>query len=167
MEVGFERLSLEEVAARAHTAKSTIYRRWPNKGELVVAAVADAQAAPVTPDTGSLREDLLACAGAYAGRDDRSHRLLSGLLSEMARNDTIRTAAEEKLRAPYAGLFRDVLVRAVDRGLLDPTVDIDTIGEVFPVFAHYRVTVENKPVDDGFVLRILDGVVMPLLIGRR
>jgi AcrR family transcriptional regulator len=163
IEVGFEKLSLEEVASRAHTAKSTIYRRWPNKSDLVVAAVADAQAHPVIPDTGSLREDLLACAGAYAARDNRSHRLLSGLLSEMVRNDTIRAAAEEKLRAPYARLFLDVLSRAVDRGLLDPSTDIATIGAIFPVFAHYRVTVEGKPVDEAFVHRIIDGVVLPLL----
>jgi AcrR family transcriptional regulator len=90
--------TIDAVAARANTSKPTIYRRWPRKADLVVAAVADAKPFPLLPDTDSLREDLLECAHAYAAGDDRSHRLLSGLLNELARHETIRDAALDNRR---------------------------------------------------------------------
>jgi AcrR family transcriptional regulator len=62
-EVGFDGLSFEEVARRARASKATLYRRWPAKKEMVVAAIKAGPAAGNTPspiDTGSLRGDLLA-----------------------------------------------------------------------------------------------------------
>jgi AcrR family transcriptional regulator len=162
IEVGFDRLSFDAVAARAGTGKTTIYRRWKTKADLVVAAVTDAKPVPVMPDEGSLREDLLSCARAYVVGDDRTHHLLAGLLTEMARDDAIRTAAAVNLGAPYARLFGDVLRRAVERGWIASSTDVDTIGAIFPAFAFHRVTVEGTPVDEDFVVRIIDGVVLPL-----
>jgi AcrR family transcriptional regulator len=163
IEVGFDRLALDAVAARAGTSKPTIYRRWRTKADLVVAAVADAKPVPAVPDTGSLREDLLACARAYTVGDDRTHRLLAGVLSEMARNEAIRVAAVENLGRPYTQLFVDVLRRAVKRGWIDSRTDIDTVAAIFPAFAFHCVTVEGKPVDDELVDRVIDGVVLALL----
>jgi AcrR family transcriptional regulator len=62
VEAGFAALTMESVAARAHTGIAVLYRRWPNKDELVLAAIRHyGQTRPVeTPDTGSLRGDLLA-----------------------------------------------------------------------------------------------------------
>ena len=60
-EVGYDRLSMGEIAARAHAGKDALYRRWPSKAALVVDAVAAwrQRFAPLTiPDTGSLRGDL-------------------------------------------------------------------------------------------------------------
>jgi AcrR family transcriptional regulator len=163
IEVGFDRLALDAVAARAGTSKPTIYRRWKTKADLVVAAVADAKPVPAVPDTGSLREDLLACARAYTVGDDRTHRLLAGVLSEMARDEAIRVAAAENLGQPYTQLFIDVLRRAVTRGWIDSGTDIDTAAAIFPAFAFHRVAVEGKPVDDELVDRVIDGVVLALL----
>jgi AcrR family transcriptional regulator len=166
IEVGFDRLALDAVAARAGTSKPTIYRRWKTKADLVVAAVADAKPVPAVPDTGSLREDLLSCARAYTVGDDRTHRLLAGVLSEMARDEAIRVAAEENLGQPYTQLFVDVLRRAVKRGWIPSSTDVDTVAAIFPAFAFHRVAVEGKPVDDELVDRVIDGVVLTLLDHR-
>ncbi|WP_327086390.1 TetR/AcrR family transcriptional regulator [Nonomuraea sp. NBC_01738] len=59
-EVGYARLTMEGVAERARTGKASLYRRWPTRIELVMAAVYHALPDPAaTPDTGSLRDDLL------------------------------------------------------------------------------------------------------------
>lgn len=163
VEMGFERLTLEAVAARAGTAKTTIYRRWRDKTELVVAAVAASQQLPGVPDLGSLRDELLFCARAFQAGDDRTHRLLSGLLTEMGRNEAIRTVAQRTLGEPYVQLFVSVLRRAVDRGDLDATLDTRTIAEVFPAFALRRVVVDGRPVDEELAVRIVDTILMPLL----
>lgn len=62
VEVGYARLTMGSVAARAHTSESVLYRRWPNKDQLVIAALGHYRKAnPVAvPDTGSLRSDLVA-----------------------------------------------------------------------------------------------------------
>nr|MDQ2725067.1 TetR/AcrR family transcriptional regulator [Actinomycetota bacterium] len=60
-EVGYDRMSMDAIAARARASKATIYRRWPGKAELVVEAVrccGDDDVAAALPDQGSLRADL-------------------------------------------------------------------------------------------------------------
>jgi len=71
-EVGFAKLTMESVAARARTGVAVLYRRWPNKDELVMAAIQHyGTTRPVEiPDTGSLRGDLFALLGAV--NDTRS-----------------------------------------------------------------------------------------------
>jgi AcrR family transcriptional regulator len=68
VEVGFANLTMESVAARAHTGIAVLYRRWANKDELVLAAIAHyGHTHPIeTPDTGTLRGDLLALLTAFS-----------------------------------------------------------------------------------------------------
>jgi AcrR family transcriptional regulator len=68
VEVGYARLTMESVAARAHTGVAVLYRRWPNKDQLALAAIENyGRAHPVeTPDTGTLRGDLLALLTAFS-----------------------------------------------------------------------------------------------------
>ena len=69
---GFASLTMESVAARAKTGVAVLYRRWPNKGDLVLAAIEHYRRthAVETPDTGTLRGDLLALLGGFS--DGRS-----------------------------------------------------------------------------------------------
>jgi AcrR family transcriptional regulator len=53
-EIGYDRLTIDAVAARAHASKPTIYHRWSGKAELVVDALGCLKGAPPLPDTGSL-----------------------------------------------------------------------------------------------------------------
>jgi AcrR family transcriptional regulator len=60
-ERGYHDTSVDEIAARAHAGKDTIYRRWPHKSDLILAALEQIkQSAVDVPDSGSLAEDLLA-----------------------------------------------------------------------------------------------------------
>ena len=161
--VGFDRLSVDAVAARVGASKHTIYRRWPNKTELVVAAVERSFRAPEVPDLGSLRDDLLACGRSYIQDDDRTQRLLAGLLTEMISNEHLRRTARRVLGTPYADLFSTVLARALRRGLVEPGIDIATVSEIFPAFAFHRVAVDGQPVDEALVRRVIDGCVLPLV----
>jgi AcrR family transcriptional regulator len=85
-ESGYQRLTVEGVAARAHTGKQVLYRRWPNRVQLAIAAIRHAlgPVVPEVPDTGSLRGDYLEVLRAMARRARHyTPELLHGLLAEM------------------------------------------------------------------------------------
>lgn len=62
IEAGYARLTMESIALRARTSEAVLYRRWPNKDQLVLAAFEHHRSAnPIAlPDTGALRSDLIA-----------------------------------------------------------------------------------------------------------
>ena len=69
--------------------------------------------------------------------------------------------------APYSGLFEWVLARAVDRGLVPEGVDIETLAEVFPAVAYQRVAARGLHLVQDDVVRVVDGVLLPALLGHR
>jgi AcrR family transcriptional regulator len=162
VEQGFERVSLDAVAARAGVGKAAIYRRWPGKTALVVAAVADLAQVPPVPDTGDLRDDLLACARTYI-RQGRSQRILAGLMTAMVHEEDLRTAAREAIGGPFTALFHQVITRAVERGQVPTTADVTSISEVFPALAFHRSAALGLPVDEELILRVVDRLLLPLL----
>lgn len=164
VEEGFERLTMDAVARRCGASKATIYRRWPSKTALVVAAAAALFQAPEVPDTGELRQDLLACGQAYVEREGRNAQVLASVLSAARHDPVLRDAARSALGAPYGGLFEQVLSRAVERGLVRPDADVTTLAQVFPAIAYQQVAAQGRLVDEGDVRRVVDGVLLPALL---
>src|SRR5262249_38301928 len=99
-EVGYARLAMERIAARAHTSKASLYKRWPNRVELVVAALRHHRgAADPAPDTGSLREDVLTLLR-------RGAALLDGLFGQVVRGLMVETLTDpERTRSMRANMF--------------------------------------------------------------
>lgn len=159
---GFDRVSVESVAAHAGVGKAAIYRRWSGKTALVVAAVADLAQVPHVPDTGDLRGDLLACARTFV-RSQRTQRVLAGLMTAMVHDEQLRTAAREALSAPFTALFHQVISRAVERGQILGSPDTDSVSGLFPALAFHRGAALGLPVDEEFVVRVVDRLLLPLL----
>ncbi len=159
---GFERLTVDAVAKRCRASKATIYRRWPSKVALAVAATAALLPIPEVPDTGDLREDLVACSCAYI-QDDRRIAVLASLLTAARYDPDLRTAARDAIGSPVGGLFEHVLTRAVSRGQVAKGIDIDIISGVLPAIAFHSVTALGLPIDERLVLRVIDGVLLPAL----
>ena len=163
IEEGFERLTMDAVARRCGASKATIYRRWPGKTALVVAAAAVLFVTPDVPDTGDLREDLLACGRAYVHREGRTARVLAAVLTASQHDPALRDASSDALGAPYRGLFDQVLSRAVDRGTVPASADVMTLAEVFPAIAYQRVAARGLLLTEHDVERVVDGVLLPAL----
>lgn len=162
IEQGFERLTVDAVAKRCSASKATIYRRWPSKVALAVAATAALLPLPEVPDTGDLREDLLACSRAYI-KDERRIAVLASLLTSARYDPMLRMAARDTIGSPVGGLFEHVLARAVSRGQVAQGVDIDIISEVLPAIAFHYVTALGLPIDEHLILRVIDSVLLPAL----
>lgn len=165
IEEGFERLSVDAVAKRCAASKATIYRRWPSKVALVAAAAAALYQVPEIPDTGDLREDLVACARTYMNEDGRRQAVLVSLLTAARHDPVLRTALYDAIGAPFGALFEHVLTRAVSRGLIATGIDIAIVGEIFPAMAFQRVAALGQRVDEDLILRVIDGVLLPVLRG--
>lgn len=163
IEEGFERLTMDAVAKRCGASKATIYRRWPSKTALVVAAAAALFQAPELPDTGDLREDLMACGRAYVQTGGRNAEVLASVISASRHDAALQKASQQALGAPYGGLFEGVLSRAVERGLVRADLDLETLAQVFPALAYQKVAARGLLIGEDDVQRVVDGVLLPAL----
>src|SRR5690606_23226984 len=122
---GYERLSVEAVARRAGTAKTSVYRRWPTKEALVLAALRAYRDRPAAAGSrragGSLRADLLGHARQLAALLTRERAaVVAGLLLAMRTSPDLAAAVRAQLVEHERSAMRDILERAARRGELDP-----------------------------------------------
>lgn len=160
-EHGFAGVTVEAVAARAGVAKSTVYRRYPSRLELIIGVIRHELEDPKEPvDTGSLAGDLVTIARRLVIALTRTPfgRALPAMLSATAAHPELHEVRLEFLasrRAPAVAAVR----RATDRGELRADADPDQVVDLLtgPVF--YRVFVRGEAVDDEWI----DGHVASVL----
>lgn len=160
VELGWSKLTLGDVATRAGVAKTTLYRRWAGKNELVVDAVAELFDELELPDRGSLAADIegvvLQFAAILARPEAKSG--LMAVVAEATRDDALR----ERIRASIVDRqMRLVLAgraRAQRRGELPPEPDpgeatrtVDLIFDVVAGAVVHRTLVSGKPADESWV----------------
>jgi AcrR family transcriptional regulator len=162
-EVGYDRLTMDAVAARARAAKTTIYRRWPGKAELVVDALNSLKGVPDIPDTGSLRQDLHALAESITSAESQfGARVTIGMVSALARDGELRRVFGEKFIAPRMAGFRTVFERAVARGEMPGGHDLDLVARLFPALALQHLVMSGELPSTRFAGQIMDEVIYPL-----
>jgi AcrR family transcriptional regulator len=156
-ESGFEGVTVEAVAQRAGVARSTVYRRFPGKPELLVTVLAHSCRATVDdPDTGSVLGDLTAVAEALArslGATDLGRALPAVIAAAAVHPDVAdahRTFVASRRRVALAAV-----ARGIDRGEIDPEVDPDTVVDlvVGPVF--HRQFVSRRPITGAWIAEIV------------
>lgn len=164
-EVGYDRMSMDAVAARAKASKATIYRRWPGKQELVAEAIRCRGPQSFEPeDTGSLRGDIIATLRTInEGIGSQDVALLSGALRAMRDAPEIGALLRKQVLADKLNVGRTIVRRAVQRGELGPAADPAVFHEVAPSLMFFRVLVTGEPVDEQFLAHVADDVLVPLL----
>ncbi len=165
-ETGYDGMTIDMVAARAKAGKATLYRRWASKAELVIDAVAcmkkDDLSPDMLPDTGTLRGDLVAMIKAPSIEEgEKKLQIMAGISSMLSRSPELAHAANAAIVEPRAAAHRIFLGRAKDRGEIPVSSDIDTLAQLVPSMAAYRVLILRKPVDREFLLSLIDGVLLP------
>lgn len=160
---GLSGATVEAVARQAGTGKAAVYRRWPSKTALVIAAMRALHADVTIPDTGSLREDLFACALHYTSGDEQATILLANVLSEATRNTSLREAAFEAIGKPPADALRLVITRSVARGEIAPSVPVDLLTGIIPAVAFRQVALHGRRIDTDTVADLVDHVLLPAL----
>jgi AcrR family transcriptional regulator len=161
-EVGYDRLTMDAVAARARAGKTTIYRRWQSKAELVVDALNSLKGDHNIPDTGSLRQDLHALASDITNAETNVGALTAGMVNALAHDAELRRVFREKFIAPRMAGFRTVFERAVARGEMPPGHDLDLLARLFPALGLQQLVMSGERPDTQLALHIMDEIVYPL-----
>ena len=140
-EGGYRPLTIEAVAARAGVGKTTIYRRWPSKLELVIEAVAEMRPPLPTEDTGSVQGDFLAFQRGQINRVAAGPlpRIAPRLIAESVGDSELHAAVQRELIAPVREAIGEVLQRGVDRGELLADLDVELATDMVHGTVVYRI----------------------------
>ncbi|NKQ51281.1 TetR/AcrR family transcriptional regulator [Amycolatopsis sp. K13G38] len=164
---GYASLTMEAVAARAGTSKPVIYRRWPTRAELVIAAWhREMPTRPVAPDTGSLRGDLLALFTRVTKRADSiMSESIAGVMGEAFRHPDIAELMRKRLAsAPFPQVIQSIIDRAAERGEMPP-VTITPRAARLPFDLVRNETILNGETSRTAITELVDDVYLPLLRG--
>jgi AcrR family transcriptional regulator len=112
---GYADLTIDGVAAKAGVGRPTIYRRWPSKPALIIAALTQSPGASAVPDTGRVRDDLLAFVRDQVRLMDApgSRRITAGLVADLVADPELA----ETYLADYVGMRRSAVYEALQRGI--------------------------------------------------
>jgi AcrR family transcriptional regulator len=166
--VGFAKLTMESVAARARTGVAVLYRRWPRKDDLVVAAMGHYGAThPVDiPDTGSLRGDMLAFLASISDGRVGFTAIVSSVFAGLLADSGLTPAEVRNQILADRPLWSDELFRrAHERG----EIDLDRLPPAvltmpFDLVRH-DILMTMKPLPPERITSIVDDLFLPLATG--
>ena len=163
-EHGYDRLTVDAVAATARASKATVYRRWPSKAELVLAAFIEGiRQVAVPPETGTLRGDLLRV-GEVVCQQARQHAsTIRAVLVEVSRNPALNDAMQHQFVEQRKALIHHVLQQAVDRGEIDGSTISDELWDLLPGYLIFRSIIASRPPTQQTVQALVDDVIIPSL----
>ncbi len=169
-ETGYARFTIEGVAARAKTSRPVLYRRWPGRHELALAAIT-AQFASVAidvPDTGTVRGDLIALlSGASASRAEVVAVVGLHMGEFFAETGSSIGDLRQELLAGRRMRLDDILARAVARGEIDGARLTARVRTVAIDLLRHELLMTLKPVSQATVEAIVDEIFLPLVTPAR
>ncbi|WP_237570508.1 TetR/AcrR family transcriptional regulator [Mycolicibacterium lacusdiani] len=166
-DVGYDAFTIDAVAARAGTSRAVLYRRWPNKQELMRAAIEHMVATdPVPePDTGTLRGDVLAI---LRGANQRRVHLAIQFVGHLGPyyRATGSSLGDVAMATQVEGesLLERALAKAVARGETGEGQVSPRIARLPGDLFRYEVLFTLQPVSDDTIVEIVDTIFLPLVM---
>jgi AcrR family transcriptional regulator len=163
-EHGYDRLTLDAVATTARASKATLYRRWPTKAELVLAAfVEGTRQVAVDPDTGTLRGDLLQLGEQICAHVSSHAGTIRAVLVEVSRSAELDAMMREQFLDQRKALMSRVLARAVDRGEIEASAITEDLWDMLPGYLIYRTVLTGRAPSRRTIQDLVDNVLIPSL----
>jgi len=167
-ERGYDLLTMDEIAARAHAGKGALYRRWPSKAALVADAVLAwrDELGPVTvPDTGSLSGDIdamLEILPDFGHREQQQVAVLLGLVTAARRDPELGALLSSLIVERPRQAVAQMLERAAARGEVSDGRDLSLVPDLVIAMSSMRFLLGETP-DRDFVRRVFQELVYPLV----
>jgi AcrR family transcriptional regulator len=163
---GYAKFTMEAVAARAQTSRPVLYRRWPNRADLAVAAIRhNMRKNPVNvPDTGNVRGDLIGLLQQFS----RNRALfvvffslqMSGYFSE---TNTSPADLRKNVLEGHHSQIDVVLARGAERGEIDRSKLTSRIVSLLPDLLRHELLMTLKPVPNAVITAFVDDIFLPLV----
>jgi AcrR family transcriptional regulator len=154
---GYPAVTMERIAERAGVSKAALYRRWPNKVAVVVDAVeAFAQTSTALPDTGRVRDDVVAFLGGFLRNRRDEAETFEALSAAMESDPALARSCRRMLTSTFAERLRTIVRRGVARGELPVDTDVDLVADLAPALIRYRRLATGQRPDQELVERIAD-----------
>jgi len=154
-ETGLGGVSVDEVSRRSGIAKTTIYRHWPTRSDLIIDACSQLSSGHEAPDTGSFEGDVTVLLSGIAEllRTARWSSVLPSIM-DAAERDTDLAEIYSTIQRGHAAPFLEIIARAKQRGDVRPNADSAAITAALlgPLF--YRRWFSREPIDDRFVTAV-------------
>jgi AcrR family transcriptional regulator len=172
--VGYTHLTMEGVAARAKTSKAVMYRRWPNKGNLIVAALHKyslKKYLPLlsneAPNTGNLREDVLILLGRVTKPlQEIGAETIHGLLVDFLDKETVSSLPrilQSQGNDRMISAMRMILEHAEKRGEIHVEKINPRIISLPMDLIRYEIIIRHEPISDATLNEIIDDIFLPLI----
>jgi AcrR family transcriptional regulator len=161
---GYDGLTVDAVANIARASKATVYRRWPTKAELVLAAfIEGVRQVAVAPETGTLRGDLLRLGEVICDQACSHASTMRAVMVEVSRNPALNDVMQHQFLEQRKALFKHVLGQAVDRGEIDAAAVSEDLWDVMPGYLIFRSIFSGRAPSRHTVQSLVDDVVIPSL----
>lgn len=166
---GYARFTMEAVAARAHTSRPVLYRRWTNRADLAIAAIQHIlRQHPVNaPDTGNVRDDLIVLLQQFS-KNRAAFVVLSFQMSEyfLETNTSLADLRRSVLQGSHSQVDA-VLARGVERGEIDRSKLTPRIQSLLPDLVRHEFLMTLKPVPNAVITELVDEIFLPLVRPKR
>ncbi len=161
---GYDGLTVDAVATTAKASKATVYRRWPSKAELVLAAFIEGiRQVAVPPETGSLRGDLLRLGELVCAQARQHASTMRAVLVEVSRNPALDDVMQHQFVEQRKAVIQHILRQAVDRGEIADGAISDELWDLLPGYLLFRSVMANRPPTEHTVRALVDDVLIPSL----
>ncbi|MCW2766193.1 MAG: transcriptional regulator, TetR family, partial [Nocardioides sp.] len=161
-DVGYDRLTMDAVATRAKASKATLYRRWNNKVSLVVDALLAHKEQPPTPDTGSLRGDLIESFCGLGGLTDKQAvGTFVSVLTAITHDEEFALAFRRDFVGPKTAMAHAIFERARARGEIAAGVDIELLAPALAGIVLHRLFIMGALPDEDLIVRVIDQIILP------
>jgi AcrR family transcriptional regulator len=135
---GYGGFSIAGVAQEAGVHRPAIYRRWPNKTDLAVAAIQQLKPAPADRESGDVRRDIIAFLVDAGGGSDEVNELALRLHNDLASHPELSDAVQQQISLPRRRLLTGILRRGIDAGQLRADLDTELTMDLLFGLLHAR-----------------------------
>lgn len=161
-EHGYDRLTVDAVASAARASKATVYRRWPSKAELVLAAFTEGiRQVAVPPTTGTLRDDLVSIGETICEQGHQHASTIRAVLLEASRHPALNDALQHQFIDQRKALIQHILQQAADRGEISTDAITDELWDLLPGYLIFRSIIPSRPPTHETVQLLVDEFIVP------
>jgi len=165
-EQGYDSVTMDAIALRAHAGKATLYRRWKSKPYLVADAITFIMPCEQKVEhercEGNLRDYLCELLSIYFGvKDEVRQKVMLSIATAISRDKALSEAIHLDSITNQTSIFSDAIECILDKKLDNQKLKL--LADVGPALLFYQLIITGKPIEMCYVEHIVDDLIIPLI----